>query len=91
MIKILQKNHKICKNHKKITRESTKYKKNYKRIQKLQKNYKTKRKIQKRTCIYIHETDRSVVFCDLNLLLVFCDLTLYILYHSEQSTIDILA
>ena len=33
----------------------------------------------------------SVVFCDLNLLLVFCDLTLYILYHSEQSTIDILA
>ena len=33
----------------------------------------------------------SVVFCDLNLLLVFCDLTLFILYHSEQSTIDILA
>ena len=41
--------------------------------------------------IYIHETDMSVVFCDLNPLLVFCGLTLYILYHSEQSTIDILA
>ena len=38
--------------------------------------------------IYIHRIDKSVVFCDLNLLLVFCGLTLYILYHSEQGTID---
>ena len=56
------------------------------------KNYKTKEKSKKEhVYIYIHETDMLVVFCDLNLLLVFCDLTLYILYHSEQSTIDILA
>ena len=40
MIKILQKNHKVCKNCKTITRESTKYKKfirefkNYKKITK---------------------------------------------------------
>ena len=54
MIKILQKNHKICKNYKKITRESTKYKK---KIIREFKNYKKKlqnqRKIQKGTCIYI--------------------------------------
>ena len=90
MIKILQKNHKICKNCKKITRESTKYKKIIREFKNYKKITKPKEK-SKKEHVYIHETDMSVVFCDLNLLLVFCDLTLYILYHSEQSTIDILA
>ena len=93
MIKILQK--KIIKSVK-ITKKSQENLQNTKK--KLWENSKTikklqnQRKIQKKNMyIYIHETDMSVVFCDLNLLLVFCDLTLYILYHSEQSTIDILA
>ena len=77
--------YKICK---KKSKESLKNKKkNHKRIQKLQKNYKIKEN-PKTEHVYIHRIDKSVVFCDLNLLLVFCGLTLYILYHSEQGTID---
>ena len=53
MIKILQKNHKICKNYKKKNyKRIYKIPKNYKRIQKLKK-LQNQRKIQKRTCIYI--------------------------------------
>ena len=55
MIKILQKNHKICKNYKKITRESTKYKKkNYKRIQKLQKKITKPKEKSKKEHVYIY-------------------------------------
>ena len=53
MIKILQKNHKICKSYKKITRESTKYKKITREFIKLQKNYKTKEK-SKKEHVYIY-------------------------------------
>ena len=61
-------------------------------MQKPQKKLQNQRKIPKQNMnIYIHKIDISVVFCDLNLLLVFCGLTLYILYHSEQGTIDNLA
>ena len=48
MIKILQNNHKICKNYKKkITRESTEYKKIIREFKNYKKNYKTKEKSKK--------------------------------------------
>ena len=90
MTEIPRQNNKIYKICKKIKRESTKIPKKSQENSKTTKKLQNQRKIQKQNMyIYIHKIDISVVFCDLNLLLVFCGLTLYILYHSEQGTIDI--